>query len=179
MEKKLTPAKNTGRNLRWWMRFLHNNTGFFIVGLVIIYSLSGIVQTYRDTNIFKKEEVKEMTLLPNLAAEQLGEALEQRNFKIDKEEGGIVYYKNGTYNKQTGFARYTTNELYGWIEPFTELHTSNSKGLAHYFTTALGALLFFMAISAFWMFKPGTKLFSRGIIMSVVGLVMAVVLLFL
>jgi hypothetical protein len=43
--------------MRKTMRDLHNNIGFFIVGLVVIYSLSGIVQTYRDTS-FLKHDVK-------------------------------------------------------------------------------------------------------------------------
>ncbi len=48
MEQELKISKKSNKNLRYYMRFLHNNIGFFIVGLVIIYSLSGILQIYRD-----------------------------------------------------------------------------------------------------------------------------------
>ena len=41
------------------MRYLHNKIGFFITGLVIIYSLSGLVQTYRDTDFLKHEVTNE------------------------------------------------------------------------------------------------------------------------
>jgi hypothetical protein len=34
-----------------------------------------------------------------------------------------------------------------------------------------------MSVSAFWMFKPGTRLFSRGVYMAVAGIVAAVILL--
>ena len=40
----------------------HNKIGFFITGLVIIYSLSGLVQTYRDTDFLKHEVTNEKDL---------------------------------------------------------------------------------------------------------------------
>lgn len=33
---------STKKNLRWYMRYLHNKIGFFIVRLVINYGLSGL-----------------------------------------------------------------------------------------------------------------------------------------
>ena len=51
MEQKLSNTKKPAKNMRYYMRFLHNNIGFFIVGLVVIYSLSGILQIYRDTDL--------------------------------------------------------------------------------------------------------------------------------
>lgn len=161
----------------YWMRFLHNNVGFFIVGLVIIYSLSGIVQTYRDADIFKEEKVQKKTLASGLDEAKLGEALKLRGFKVTKTEGDILSFKDGSYNKATGEATYTTKEFYAWILPFTELHKTASKNIVHYFTNIFAIALLFMAISAFWMFKPGTKLFSRGVYLTVAGVVAAVLLL--
>ena len=53
--------EQTSTKMRRTMRDLHNKIGFFIVGLVVIYALSGIVQTYRDTSLLK-HEVKRVTL---------------------------------------------------------------------------------------------------------------------
>lgn len=178
--KQITMEKNTNKakkNMRWWMRYLHNKIGFFIVALVIIYSLSGLLQTYRDTNLLKHEIAHTMQFAPNLPVAQLGSSLRVKDFKVIKTEGDIIYFKDGTYNNATGTAKYTTNEWYSWVMPFTELHKSPSNGIAHYFTTLFGIALFFMSISAFWMFKPGTKLFSSGVNITVAGVIAAVILL--
>jgi len=170
-------TKDTKRNFRWYMRFLHNKIGFFIAGLVIIYGLSGLLQTYRDTDLLKHEVVHEMKLAPHLPEEQLGSKLRMRDFKVNRTEGSILYFKNGTYNAETGEASYTTREWYAWIMPFTELHKTASKNGTHYFTTLFGIALLFMSVSAFWMFKPGTKLFSSGVYLTVSGIIAAIILL--
>ena len=165
------------KNIRWYMRYLHNKIGFFIVGMVIIYSLSGIVQTYRDTDLLKQVINHEQTLTPNLNEAQLGASLKMKNLKVSKTENNILYFKDGTYDAVTGIAKYTTKEWYSWVHKVTELHKSNSKSIVHYFTVLFSVLLLFMSISAFWMFKPGTKLFSGGVWMTIAGIIGAVLLL--
>jgi len=176
----MVQSTNTSKkNIRWYMRFLHNKIGFFIVGLVIIYGLSGLLQTYRDTNLLKHDIVHTQQLAPSLPEKELGSSLKLRNFKVNKTEGSMVYFEDGNYNAATGMATYTTREWYAWLVPFTELHKSSSKSLAHYFTTLFGIALLFMSVSAFWMFKPGTKLFSSGVYLTAAGVIAAVILLFL
>lgn len=170
-------TKKTTKNFRWYMRFLHNKIGFFITGLVIIYSLSGLVQTYRDTDLLKHDVVNEKQLTPGLNEAQLGPQLRLREFKVTRAAGDILYFKEGTYNSATGKATFVTREWYSWINSLTELHKSPSSNVAHYFTTIFGICLFFMSISAFWMFKPGTKLFSSGVYLSIGGVIAAVILL--
>jgi len=159
------------------MRYLHNKIGFFIVGLVIIYSLSGMLQTYRDTDLLKREVSHEMQLATKLTESQLGPSLKLRNFKVTKTEGSTLFFKEGTYNSETGMTKYVTKEWPSWIVPFSELHKTASKSAGHYFTTLFGIAMLFMSISAFWMFKPGTKLFSSGVYLTVAGIIAAVVLL--
>lgn len=174
---KQEPTTNR-KNIRWYMRFLHNKIGFIITGLVIIYSLSGLVQTYRDTNLLKHDVLNEKQIGAGLNEAALGGKLRMRDFKVTKTEGDTLYFKEGTYNVTTGNTSYTTKEWYSWIKPFTELHKTSSKGTAHYFTTIFGVLLLFMSVSAFWMFKPGTKAFSSGVLLTVAGIVAALLLLF-
>jgi hypothetical protein len=170
-------TNNTKKNFRWWMRFLHNKIGFFIAGLVIIYGLSGLLQTYRDTDLLKHDVLHEQQLEAHLPESQLGQKLRQRNFKVIKTEGSLLHFQDGTYDTETGMAKYTTKEWYSWINPFTELHKTPSKNAAHYFTTLFGIAMLFMSVSAFWMFRPGTKLFSSGVFLTIAGLVAAVILL--
>ena len=161
------------------MRDLHNKTGFIIVGLVVIYALSGIVQTYRDTSFLKHEIQNTKTIETHLSPEKLGKEVKQKELKIDSTIGDLQYFKNGVYNASTGEVKFTTKELYGWVKPFTELHKSNSKNIVHYFTVVFAIALFFMCVSAFWMFKPGTKAFSSGVILTIVGIVASIILLIL
>ena len=76
MEQKLSTTKKPAKNMRYYMRFLHNNIGFFIAGLVVIYSLSGILQIYRDTDLLKHDVVTQKKLDINLAPDKLKEALD-------------------------------------------------------------------------------------------------------
>src|SRR4051794_15130344 len=98
---KQDTVKESRKNFRWYMRFLHNKIGFFIVGLVIMYALSGLLQTYRDTDLLKHDVLNEMKLSPHLPADQLGQKLRMRDFKVTKTEASIVYFKNGNYNSET------------------------------------------------------------------------------
>jgi hypothetical protein len=183
MQQELLNTKKPTKNMRYYMRFLHNNIGFFIVGLVIIYSLSGLLQVYRDTNFLKHDVVTEKKLASLLTPDKVKDALRLRDFKIEKTEGPVIYFDKGSYNAETGMASYTTKEWYDWITPFTELHKMRSGDtehpLSHYFTTLFGILLLFMSISAFWMSKPGTKLFSRGVFMTIAGIVASIIMLLL
>lgn len=172
-------TQKTKRNFRWYMRFLHNKIGFFITGLVIIYSLSGIIQIYRDTDFLKHEVLHGKQLATNLNEAQIGANLRLRDFKVTKTAGDTLYFKEGTYNVSTGKASYVTKEWYSWIVPFTELHKSSSRDAGHYLTTLFGICLFFMSVSAFWMFKPGTKLFSRGVLLTIAGVVASLIMLIL
>ncbi len=172
-------TNSTKKNFRWYMRFLHNKIGFFITGLVIIYSLSGLVQTYRDTDFLKHDVLHGRQLAINLNEAQLGANLRLRDFKVIKTAGDTLYFKEGTYNVSTGKASYVTKEWYSWIVPFTELHKSSGRDAAHYLTTLFGICLFFMSVSAFWMFKPGTKLFSRGVLLTIAGVAASVIMLLL
>src|SRR3954470_24083500 len=105
-------TKESRKNFRWYMRFLHNKIGFFIVGLVIIYGLSGLLQTYRDTDILKHAVLHQKQLKPGLTEAQIGPELKLRNFKATRTEGNTVYFREGSYDATTGAASYTTKEWY-------------------------------------------------------------------
>jgi uncharacterized iron-regulated membrane protein len=37
------------------MRIIHRYLGFFMAGIMVMYSVSGVVLVYRDTDFLKKE----------------------------------------------------------------------------------------------------------------------------
>lgn len=171
--------KRENRPVARTMRALHRDIGFLILGLTVIYALSGVVLIYRGNDFLKSEKQIERSLAPNLSETDLGKELRMREFKVEKSEGETLYFRGGSYNQSTGVAIVTVKELIFPFNKFASLHKAPSNGTVHWFTTVYGVLLFFMAVSAFWMFKPQSKRFRRGMIFVAAGVVLAVVLLFL
>lgn len=170
---------NEKKSINHYMRALHRDIGFFVIGLTIIYGLSGIILLYRDTNFLKNERAIEKQLAPNINEVDLGMALHMRGFEALKTEGDIVYFKAGTYNKITGKANYTEKSIPPMLEKLNQFHKTASSNLVHYFAVTYAVLLLFLAISSFWMYKTKTKMFRRGIIISGIGLICAIIILIL
>ena len=165
------------RSIKISMRTLHRDIGFFTVGLVILYSLSGIVLIYRDTGFMKQKTQVERKLAVGLEPEELGKALQIRDFRVINSVGETVYFKDGSYSQSTGVAVYTAEDIIFPFNRFIELHKTRSGGVSHWFGTAFGMLLFFMAISSFWMVRKGSALFRRSLYLAGAGIVLTIILL--
>jgi hypothetical protein len=167
------------RSVASYMRALHRDIGFFLVGLVVIYSLSGMVLLYRDRGLLVSEVQVEKTLAPGLAPDELGMQLRIRGFRPLKTEGDVVQFREGTYNRATGVAIYKAKRFPAVLQKWVDLHKTTSASLTHWFALLFGALLCFLAVSSFWMCKPGTTTFRRGICLTTAGIVVTSVVLFL
>ena len=170
--------KNGKNRLTRIMRVLHRDLGFIMIGLTIIYSLSGISLIYRETAFLKKERQITRTIEPNMEVEELGSALHMRNFEMVRTDENIVVFNIGTYNKSTGVVEYTSNELPRWLSKINSLHKTSTRSPLHWLGIIYGILLLFMAISSLWMFKSGTGLFRRGITLAAGGAAIVLVILF-
>ncbi len=180
MQKENTKMRSKERkSIYYYMRSLHRDIGSLVIGFTIIFGISGTVLIFRETNFLKKERLVEKTLTPGLDAAGIGNALHLRDFKVIKEEDNIIFFQNGTYNKETGSIIYTANELPPIFSKLNTIHKTSSKSIVHWFTLIYGLSLLFLAISSFWMFKPRTKMFRRGIILSLTGFILAALLLFI
>ncbi len=171
--------KNGKNRLTRTMRILHRDLGFIMIGLTIIYSISGITLIYRETPFLKKERQITRTIEPSMEVDELGSVLHMRNFEIVRTDGNTIFFNNGTYNKSTGVVEYTSNELPGWLSKINSLHKTSNRSPLHWLGIVYGILLFFMAISSFWMFKSGTGLLRRGIKLAAVGAAIVLVILFI
>jgi hypothetical protein len=171
MERKL--------NVQRLMRSLHRDLGFLTVGFAIVYALSGILLTYRDTDFLKQEVIVEKIVEPNLSAEELGRLMHLRNMKVLAVEGDVVQYREGTYNKATGEIIFTSKVLPEVLQKFTSLHKSSSQQAGQWLNLVFGSILLFLAVSSYWMFKKNTSQLRRGIYISAGGfLVILIVLIF-
>jgi hypothetical protein len=161
------------------MRVYHRYLGYFLAGIMAIYSISGIVLIFRETDFLKKEKQITRQLKPGLKNEEIGKELKIRDLKIDAENGSMVSFKQGTYDKASGLANYTTKELPYFLDKLTKLHKANTKQPLYYLNIFFGLSLLFFVVSSFWMFLPKTTIFKKGLYFTFAGLILTLILIFL
>lgn len=161
------------------MRVVHRYLGFFLAGIMAVYALSGIILIFRDTDFLKREYAKENQIKPNAGKEELGQLIGLKRLKVDREENGIYYFKNGTYNSSSGLASYTVTKLPTAISKMTHLHKAKSGDPLFFLNIFFGLGLLFFVISSFWMFMPSTSVFKKGMYFSLGGIALTLLLLFL
>ena len=167
-----------GRKTEQTFRVIHRYLGFFLAGIMIVYAISGIVLTFRNTDYLKKEIKIERALKSNIAADDLGGALGKGRFQVDKEEGDLIHFQGGTYNKKTGLASYTEKKLPILLESMNDIHKMHSGHPLFWLGIFFGISLIFFAVSAFWMFRPTTSVFKKGLYFTFAGIILTLLLLF-
>ena len=161
------------------VRLLHRYIGFFLAGIMFIYAVSGIVLIFRDTPFLKSESVVKKTIEPNIPNQDLGRALRIKGLKIDTEEGNLITFKEGFYNKKTGLTEYKTNELPYILKQMTKLHKATTKSPLFILNILFGVSLLFFVLSSFWMFSPKSKALKKGLYYTLGGVILSVILLLL
>ncbi len=166
---------NVSKNMRIYHRYL----GFFLAGIMAIYSISGIIMIFRETDFLKKENHKVLTVATNLKNEEIGPAIKIKNLKVKSDTLDVVTFEQGTYNKTTGVADFKVKELPTFLSKLTKLHKATHKDPLYYLNIFFGVSLLFFVISSFWMFMPGTTIFKKGMYFTLAGIVLALVMLFI
>jgi hypothetical protein len=161
------------------MRIYHRYLGFFLAGIMTVYALSGVIMIFRDTNFLKQEKRMEKKLAPNLSAEQLGKEIRVRDLKATSDNGQLITFKQGSYDKISGEVKYVTTALPPALEKLTQLHKASSKQPLFYLNVFFGVSLLFFVLSSFWMFLPGTSIFKKGMYFTLAGIILTLALLFI
>ena len=160
-----------------WVRALHRDIGFLVIGLTVIYCLSGIVLTFRETDFLKSEKQVEKSLEPGLNATELPGALRVKRLKVTGEDDQTISFANGSYNKITWLAAYTSKDLPPVLNAFNTLHKATNSSGKHWFTLLYACSLAFLALSSFWMYRPENRNFKRGVALASLGALVSVLLL--
>ncbi len=160
------------------MRIIHRYLGFFLVGIMAVYAISGVVLIFRNTEFLKRETQVEKALEPNLSPEALGKKLSIKGLKIIRQEGDMVYFEQGSYNQASGEVVYTTKKLPLVLDKMTKLHKANTDHPLFWLNIFFGLALLFFVVSAFWMFRPATSVFKKGLYFTLGGIVLTLILLF-
>ncbi len=161
------------------MRVYHRYLGFFLAGIMAIYSISGIILIFRETPLLKKSVHKVVKLKPNLPLDDLGKELKIKGFKVENISPILIKFKEGTYEPATGKADYKTNEYGFLVKKMTNLHKASSKHPLFFLNIFFGLSLLFFVLSSFWMFLPQTKIFKKAVLFTLAGAVLTIVLLLL
>jgi len=168
------------KTLQQIMRALHRDIGFFLIGITIIYCISGIVLTYRDRGWLRYETIVENNIQPRLSLNNFSE-INRGRIMVRDYDGENIYFmgrgiKDGKYHQPTGKITYKTMQYPYILSKFNQLHLTSGRSPIHFFTALYGVLLAFLAISSFWMYKPGSKMLKRGIYLSIAGVVASILL---
>lgn len=159
------------------MRIYHRYLGFFLVGIMAIYAVSGVILVFRDTPFLKVDKQVQRQVKPGLSAEELGKEIRIRDLKVTGENGDLLSFKEGTYNKVTGEADYTVKDLPPALAKLTKLHKASTKDPLFYLNIFFGLSLLFFVVSSFWMFLPGTTIFRKGLYFTAAGVVLTIIML--
>ena len=160
-------------------RVIHRYLGFFLVGILAVYAISGISLIFRRTDTFKKTVSKEITVDKETKTKDLGKSLEIKDFKVDSTHSEIVYFKEGNFNKTTGKAVITKKEYPYLLDKMMKLHKATTNSPVYWLHIFFGLSLLFFVISSFWMFLPSTSTFKKGMIFSLLGFLMTILILFI
>lgn len=169
----------TNKKLRNSMRIIHRYLGFFLAGIMAMYAVSGTVLIFRDAEFLKKEKKEVKHIKSNAGSNEIGQLLQIRGFKVEKEEGDLVYFENGVYNRITGKAEYTVKVLPVVLDKMTQLHKARSEQPLFFLNIFFAVALLFFVISSFWMFMPNTSIFKKGLYFTLAGVAMTILLIFI
>jgi len=160
------------------MRVIHRYLGYFLAGIMAVYAVSGMTLIFRDSDLLKQEKQVKKQIQTGLDGKALGQPLGIRELKVEKEEGNLINFQTGVYDKSTGIAVYKTKEIPFVLLKMTELHKAKSQDPLFFLNIFFGLSLIFFVISAFWMYMPSTSVFRKGMYFTAGGIVLTLLLLY-
>jgi len=177
------------------MRSLHRDLGYFVIGLTLIYALSGILLSGRALGWLEQEyniiKVMSLNIEKNKVLKNLDKELKEgqfdnmpasilkdasrslRHYKFKNEKDNIFIYKARkntiTYNHKTGEIRYLLRAHPPWIKQFIVAHKASHNNVWFYLAILYSIILSFLAISAMFMVKGKMGFKKRGVYFMLAG----------
>jgi len=175
--------KLLNKNFSYWLRGIHRNLGFFMVGLCLVYGVSGFMLNHMDGKdpAFKTTEIR-VELKKGMDADAITAEwntdselphlkkvirIDDKHFRIML-EGGI-----GIYNSLTGVTEYETHEKRFVIYWLNRLHSNRINGWSPMGDFFAFSLVFF-AISGLFMVKGKNGIVGKGKWYLLVGLLIPI-----
>ena len=159
-------------------RTIHRYMGNFLAGIMAVYAISGIVLIFRDTDFLQSPHQIEKELKPNIEKKDLAKELRVRKLQNITETADSILFENGSYDKTTGKAKITVMKLPFVLDKLTHLHKAKSGDPLYFFNIFFGVSLLLLVITSFWMFRPKTKIFTKGLYFTLSGVALILIMLF-
>ena len=187
-ETSAEPRKR--RKLAWrpWLRALHRDVGYLVVGLTVVYAVSGLAVNHIDDwnpNYVEYERTHQLGgPLPDtdeeaaaLVTGRLGiEAAPTEIYRLDEEELEILFEdRTLTVRLDSGEVQDVGREGRFFVRAANWLHLNRGKAAWTYIADGYAALLLFLALGGMFML-PGRKgLLGRGAILVALGAAVPVI----
>ena len=94
---------------------------------------------------------------------------------MTRQDGDLIYFNGGVYNQASGEATMTQSSYPTLLDKMVALHLQTKSVVVKVLATVYGVLLLFLAVSFFWMYRPGAKPRRRGIYLSLGGAVLTII----
>lgn len=179
------------------IRSLHRDLGYFVIGLTLIYAITGIILSGRALGWLEKEYISKTQVSKNLDIKQFNnyfiekvikeekvpEVFDKESYtmakkylklKLEKEEENTYFFKawknlKVKYNFKNGMLVVQNKGYPAYIEIFIDAHKATHKKIWFYLAIIYSVILSFLAISSFWMLKGKNGFKQRGIYFMLAG----------
>lgn len=175
-------TRRKGFKWRPWLRAAHRDVGYLLVGLTVIYALSGLAVNHIDdwnSNFVEYSRTHQLTgPLPEEDAQlsqevrrQLGIAAEADEvYWVDDHEVEILFDERTlTIDTKSGSVRDEGREARFFFRLANWLHLNRGKKAWTYIADGYAALLLMLALSGMFMIKGPKGLKGRGILLVAAG----------
>lgn len=169
------------KQIKKWLRILHRDIGYFIVGIAVVYALSGFFLNHKNAFPSVKTERQSLQLPTGLAGSEFTEYFQKAvpgTSVINRivKKGEILFYienGKGLYNAKNGKVNYEKYKTRHFIRFVNQLHFNNKKGwpvIADIFIV----LLLFLAVSGLFIVPGKNGFFKRGIWFMLAGILLVI-----
>lgn len=167
-------------------RSFHRDIGYFCVGLILIYAISGIavnhVDSWNPSYVITRSEqtVSDLPADPEsdeferALAKKLGITTDFRSRVRDNSESVLFFYEGSrvVWNETKQQAYVETTEKRTGLFFVNYLHLNKAKRVWTYVADVFAVLLIYLSISGLFMVKGANSFSRRGWILVVAGLIL-------
>ena len=188
------------------IRSLHRDLGYFVIGITLIYTITGIVLSGRALGWLEQTYVIEKNLAKYITKTEFIEKLELsfkeldsksdipisimksankniKRFKFLEEKDNILYFKarsnNINYDTKSGNVIYQYISYPPYLKSVISAHKASHEKLWFYLAILYSIILSFLAISAMFMVKGKFGFKRRGIYFMLAGIFLVLIFLFI
>jgi hypothetical protein len=178
----------SSKNVRKWLRLIHRDLGYFVVGITLVYAISGIILNHKKPQhdpAYKTIRFDE-TVTKNMSISELQYYFtsEHSNHKLNRVlpnnnryqlfiSGGI-----GSYEPETGNLQFELYKKKPFVFFINKLHYNQKKYWTAPADFYAGALIF-LALSGLFMVRGKNSLLQRGKWFVIAGFIAVLIYLWL